>query len=40
MPMAFEIYGACSEKFQDILKNMVKAASCANHVPYSVLFNC
>ena len=36
MPMAFEIYGACSEKFEDFLKKMVKAASDANHVPYSV----
>ena len=26
MPMAFEIYGACSEKFEDFLKKMVKAA--------------
>ena len=34
MPMAFEIYGACSEKFEDFLKKMVKAASDANHVPY------
>ena len=40
MPMAFEIYGACSEKFEDFLKKMVKAASDANHVPYySVLLN-
>ena len=36
--MAFEIYGACSEKFEDFLK-MVKAASEVNHVPYSVLLN-
>ena len=40
MPMAFEIYGACSEKFEDFLKKMMKAASDANHVPYSVLLNC
>ena len=39
MPMAFEIYGACSEKFEDFLKEMVKAASEVNHVPYSVLLN-
>ena len=39
MPMAFEIYGACSGKFEDFLKKMVKAASDANHVPYSVLLN-
>ena len=36
--MAFEIYGACSEKFEDFLKKMVKAASAANHVPVSL--NC
>ena len=34
MPMAFEIYGACSGKFEDFLKKMVKAAS-----PYSELLN-
>ena len=40
MPMAFEIYGACSEKFEDFLKKMrVKAASEVNHVPYSVVPN-
>ena len=39
MPMAFEIYGACSGKFEDFLKKMVKAASDANNVPYSVLLN-
>ena len=39
MPMAFEIYRACSEKFEDFLKKMVKAASEVNHVPYSVLMN-
>ena len=39
MPLAFEIYGACSEKFEDFLKKMVKAASGSNHVPYSVLLN-
>ena len=39
MPMAFEIYGACSGKFEDFLKKMVKAASDANHVPNSVLLN-
>ena len=27
MPMAFEIYGACSEKFEDFLKKMVKSRS-------------
>ena len=37
--MAFEIYGACSEKFEDFLEKMVKAASDVNHVPYSVLLN-
>ena len=37
MPMAFEIYDACSENFEDFLKKMVKAASDVNHVPYSVL---
>ena len=26
MTMGFEIYGACSEKFEDFLKKMVKAA--------------
>ena len=31
---------ACSEKFEDfLLKKMVKAASDAKHVPYSVLLN-
>ena len=39
MPMGFEIYGACSEKFEDFLKKVVKAASEVNHVPYSVLLN-
>ena len=39
MPMAFEIYGDCSEKFDDFLKKMVKTASEVNHVPYSVLLN-
>ena len=39
MPMIFEIYGACSEKFEDFLKKMVKAASEVNHVPYSVLLS-
>ena len=39
MPMAFEIYGARSEKFEDFLKKMVKEASDVNHVPYSVLLN-
>ena len=28
--MAFEIYGACSEKFEDFLKKIVKAASEVN----------
>ena len=37
--MPFEIYGACSEKFEDFLKKMVIAASEVNHVPYSVLLN-
>ena len=37
MPMAFEIYGACSEKFEDFLKKMVTSASEVNHVSYSVL---
>ena len=31
--------GACSEKIEDFLKKMVKAASEVNHVPYSVLLN-
>ena len=39
MLMIFEIYGACSEKFEDFLKKMVTAASEVNHVPYSVLLN-
>ena len=39
MLMAFEIYGACSGKFEDFLKKMVRAASDANHVPNSVLLN-
>ena len=39
IPMAFEIYCACCGKFEDFLKKMVKAASDANHVPYSVLLN-
>ena len=39
LPMAFEIYVACSGKLEDFLKKMVKAASDANHVPYSVLLN-
>ena len=38
MPMAFEIYGACSEKFEDFLKK-IKAASEVSHVPYYVLLN-
>ena len=37
LPMAFEICGACSEKFEDFLKMMVTAASDGNHVPNSVL---
>ena len=40
--MTFEIYGDCSEKFEErfhILKKMVKTASEVNHVPCSVL-NC
>ena len=37
--VAFEIHGACSEKYEDSLKKMMKAASDANHVPYSVLLN-
>ena len=43
MPMAFEIYGACFGKFENLkvfLKKMVKATSEGNHVPYSVLLNC
>ena len=36
MPVAFEIYGACSENFENFLKKMAKAASDANRVPYSV----
>ena len=42
MPMAFEIYGACSEKFDSLLKVvLVQFASDANHIPYySVLLNC
>ena len=36
MPVAFEIYGACSENFENFLKKMVKAASDANRVPCSV----
>ena len=39
MPVAFEIYGACSEEFEDFLKKTVKAASEVNHVPYSILLN-
>ena len=39
MPMAFEIYGTCSEKFESFLKKMVTAASEVTHVPYSVLLN-
>ena len=39
MPMAFEIYGACSEKFDSLLKVLVQFASDANHIPYSVLLN-
>ena len=39
MPMAFEIYGTCSEKFKSFLKKMVTAASEVNHVPYSILLN-
>ena len=39
MPMAFEIYCACSEKFEDFLKKMVKAASEVNHVACTVLLN-
>ena len=39
MPMAFEIYGTCAEKFESFLKKMVKAASAVNHVPDSVLLN-
>ena len=35
LPMAFEIYGACSGKFEDFLKKKVEAASEVNHVPYS-----
>ena len=34
MPMAFEIYGACSEKFEDFLKEMVKTASEMSRFPY------
>ena len=37
--MAFEIYGACSEKFDSLLKVLVQFASDANHIPYSVLLN-
>ena len=32
MPMAFEIYGACSEKFDSLLKVLVQFASDANHI--------
>ena len=40
MPMAFEIYDACSEKFDSLLKVLVQFASDANHtIPYSVLLN-
>ena len=39
MPVAFEIYGACSEKFEDFLKKKVTTASDASHVPCSVSLN-
>ena len=39
MPMAFEICGASSEKFEDFLEKMVKEASDANHFPCSALLN-
>ena len=39
MPMAFKIYGTCSEKFEEFLKKMVKAASEGNHVPFSMLLH-
>ena len=39
MPMALEIYGACSEKFDSLWKVLVQFASDANHTPYSVLLN-
>ena len=32
MPMLFEVYGACSEKFEVFLKKMVKAASVVNNL--------
>ena len=35
--LCLSIYGACSEKFNDFLKKIVKAAAEVNHVPYSVL---
>ena len=40
MPMTFKSYDACSEKFEDVLKTLVKAASEVHHVPYySALLN-
>ena len=35
--MAFEIYGACPEKFDSLLKVLVRFASDAYHIPCSVL---
>ena len=39
VPMALDIYAACSEKFEDFLKKMDKAASELNHIPCSVILN-
>ena len=37
--LCLSIYGACSEKFNDFLKKIVKASAEVNHVPYSALLN-
>ena len=39
MPMAFEIYGACSKTFDEFLCSVVKIASEINSIPYSVLLS-
>ena len=39
MPLAFEIYGSCSEKVDSLIKSLVHRAASLNNIPYSVLLS-
>ena len=39
MPLAFEIYGACSPKVDKLLKDVVSKIADVTHVPYHILLS-